>query len=176
MKYFNISLLGLSGRPHPVLSNIIKTNEVKKSRFHLKMLLCDLYTYEVKSERTGISAHCRVCYVVNPESDILTHPSESICHIFTICCAYSDIRACFIEEYYQLCLLSTSGVNFYGITCESEQLCQFILDPSSANLPRQINMNDLLLGSFFQLSRGLCFAINNRRMKLLQDLVTVRDS
>ena len=170
LKYFNVSLLGLSGRPHPALSNLICTNEVKKSGFHLKMLICDLYTYEVKSEHSGVSAHCRACYAVNPESDISTHPSESICHILTICCAYSDIRARFTEEYSQLCLLSTSGVNFNDITCDSELLCQFILDPSSINLPTRVNINDPLLGSFFQLSRDLCYAINTRRLKLLQDM------
>ena len=50
MKYFNVSMHGLSGRYHPALSGIFTTMEVKKSRFHLKMLIGDLFTYQMKSE------------------------------------------------------------------------------------------------------------------------------
>ena len=37
----NVQTIGLSGRPHPVLSNILTTQEVMKSRIHIKMLAGD---------------------------------------------------------------------------------------------------------------------------------------
>ena len=146
LKYFNTSLLGLSGRPHPSIANLISRMEVKKSRFHLKMLIGDLYTYEVKSQQSGGSPHCRVCYFhVNSDSEYSTHPSESISHILTSCVAYSDIRFRFTEQYTELCNMSTSGVIFSDISCDSDVFCQFILDPTSPNLPRRIHLNDSLL-------------------------------
>ena len=48
LKYLNLFLLGLSGRHHPALSDIVTDNDVKKSRHHLKMLFGDLFTYEKK--------------------------------------------------------------------------------------------------------------------------------
>ena len=53
MKYFNVSMHGLSGRQHPAITGIFTTQEVKKSRFHIKMLIGDLYTYQTKSEQSG---------------------------------------------------------------------------------------------------------------------------
>ena len=89
MEYFNISLLGLSGRHHPALSGIITTMNVRKSRSHLKMLIGDLYTYEINSEQSGGSPNCRLC----PDKRI-----ENTCHILTFCTAYSDIRLRILPE------------------------------------------------------------------------------
>ena len=144
LKYFNVSLLGLSGQPHPALSNLINTVEVKKSRSHLKMLIGDFYTYEVKSKQSGGLSHCRVCCGNEEISDNFTRPPESICHILAICHAYSDIRNRIIKQYKQLCSDITSVLNFNLILSDSELLCQFILDPTSINLPEWINPNDPL--------------------------------
>ena len=62
-----------------------------------------------------------------------------------------------------------SVVDFSELMTDSEILCQFILDPSSFNLKQRIHMNDPLLGSFFRVSRDLCFAVNERRLKLLKE-------
>ena len=158
LKYFNVSMLGLSGRHHPALSGLVTTTDVQKSRFHLKMLVGDLYTYETKSEQSGGSPHCRLCS---------TCESESVCHILTRCIAYDEVRTRILEEYAFLCIQSSSGVNFSEIVSDPNILCQFILDPTSMNLQRRINLNDPLLGSFFQVSRYLCFSINERRIKFL---------
>ena len=129
-------------------------------RFHLKMLIGDLYSYEIKSEQSGGSPNCRLC------SDKKT---EYICHILTFCSQYSDIRLRILPEYSYLCLNSKSGVNFDDIVSDNQTLCQFILDPSSMNLKKRIALNDPLLGSFFNISRDLCFTINDRRMRLLKE-------
>ena len=68
-----------------------------------------------------------------------------------------------------LCLDSISGVNFQNILSDNKTLCQFILDPSSINLKAIIHPTDPLLGSFFSVSRDICFSINERRIKLLND-------
>ena len=170
LKYFNASLYGLSGHPHPALSNLMNTVEVKKSRYHLKMLIGDLYTYEVKSQHSSGSPHCHVCCDNETESNNFTRPSESICHILVICRAYSDIRNRIIEQYKQLCSVSNSTLNFHHISSDSELLCQFILDPTSINLPERINLKDPYLDSYFKLSRDICHGINERRLKFLKKL------
>ena len=50
LKYLNISVMGLSGRHHAAPSGLLTVMDVRKSRPHLKMLVGDFYTYEMKSE------------------------------------------------------------------------------------------------------------------------------
>ena len=159
MTYLNDSLHGLSGRHHPALSGLLTTEDVRKSRYHLKMLIDDLYTYQTKSDQMGGSPNCRLC----PD-----RMAENTSHILAICSAYSDIRERKLEEYSYLCMESTSGVIFSETILNSETTCQFILDPSSFNLKSRIHMNDPLLGAFFKVSREMCFLMNKRRLKLLK--------
>ena len=160
LKYLNVSLLGLSGRHHPAVSGLFTTQDVKKSRSHIKMLIEDLYTYEIKSEQSGGSPNCRLC----PDEK-----TENISHILTFCSVYNDIRIRILEEYSYLCMQAKSVVNFSELMADSESLCQFILDPSSFNLKQRIHLNDPLLGSFFQVSRDLCYSVNEIRLKLLKE-------
>ena len=160
LKYLNVSLLGLSGRHHPALSGIVTVNDVKKSRHHLKMLAGDLFTYEKKSEQSGGSPFCRLC---NEEKN------ESVSHILTYCSTYSDVRLRILEELAYLCKISISNVNFSDLLQNSENLCQFILDPTSINLSSRVNMNDPLLGTFFKTSRDICSSISEQRLKLLSE-------
>ena len=101
------------------------------------MLIEDLYTYEIKSDQSGGSSHCRLC----PDQK-----TENISHILTIYSAYSDIRIRILEEYSYLCMEAKSVVDFSELMTDSEILCQFILDPSSFNLKQRIHLNDPLLG------------------------------
>ena len=95
--------------------------------------------------------------------------TENISHILTFCSAYSDIRIRILEEYSYLCMEAKSVVDFSELMTDSEILCHFILDPSSLNLKQRIHMNEPLLGSLFRVSRDLCFAVNERRLKLLKE-------
>ena len=62
MKYLNVQLAGLSGRPHPAVQNISTTHEVKKLRLHLKFLTCDYLTNErIFIDRPTISPACVLC-------------------------------------------------------------------------------------------------------------------
>ena len=65
LKYFNVSLLGLSGRHHPALSGLVTTQDVRKSRAHIQILMEDLYT---SSEQSGGSSYCCLCSDENTEN------------------------------------------------------------------------------------------------------------
>ena len=162
MKYLNVTLSGLRGRHHPALANIITTTEVQKSRIHLKMLAGDFYTYEVKSDQSGGSPHCRSC------SDP-SKPVENLHHILSKCSAYSDIRERISAEYQQICNSSKSDISFQEIYSDSEVFCQFVLDPASFNLSRRVHVNDLVLLQLFRLSCDSCFAIKSAIMKILKN-------
>lgn len=63
MTNFNDSLSELSGRPYPAVLNINTTNEVQKSRSHLKMLCGDYITFWSKSKQyKNVSPECILCY------------------------------------------------------------------------------------------------------------------
>jgi hypothetical protein len=162
MEYLNVSLTGLRGRHHPALAYIITTQEVQKSRIHLKMLAGDYLTYEVKSNQSGGSPHCRCCSLLCPAT-------ESLEHILTVCGLYSDIRERIVSEYSHLCGQAKSDVSFQQIMSNNKTFCQFILDPASFNLTKRIHMNDPIITPLFKTSRDYCYAINSRRMKFLKD-------
>ena len=164
MKYLNVSLSGLRGRHHPALANIITTTEVQKSRIHLKMLAGDYFTYEVKSDQSGGSPHCRSC------SDP-SKPVENLQHIVSTCSAYSDIRERISVEYKEICNTLKSNISFEEIYSDSELFCQFVLDPASFNLTKRVHMNDPALLSLFRLSRDYCYAVNSARIKILKNKV-----
>ena len=139
LKYFNVSLLGLCGRPHPAISDLYTASEVEKSRSHLKMLVGDYYTYQVKSEQSGGRSYCRLCYF-NPESDekVVT---ENLCHIIALCGSYKEQRSEIIIEMSVICQQTINKVNISQYYNDPELLTQFILDPSSMNLPMRVNIN-----------------------------------
>ena len=160
MTYLNVSIAGLRGRHHPALSGLVTTRQVKSARIHLKMLTGDYFTYDIKANQSGGSPHCRCCSPQTPKN-------EDILHILTSCEAYAEIRKKLLPEYQNLCMESESKPCFNEISSQTDTLCQFILDPSSFNLKMRVNMNDPVLGLFFQLSRDYCNAINTRRMNIL---------
>ena len=160
MNYLNISLTGLRGRRHPAMHDLITSHEVQKSRIHLKMLAGDYLTYEVKSNQSGGSSHCRSC--TSPS------PSENLVHILTSCGAYSDIRDRMMSELQLLCAMSKSDIDFQQICSDNETLCQFLLDPTSFNLTQRVHQNDPAVSEMFKFSRDYCFAVNSKRMNILK--------
>ena len=157
MKFLNVSLTGLRGRRHPCLSNLVTTQEVRKARIHIKMLVGDYLTYEIKSKRSGGSPICRSC------EDSST--SEDLTHILVVCVAYEEIRKRIFQEFSNVC--SELKFKFEEMASMNENLCQFILDPSSLNLPKRINICDPELDKLFKISRDYCFAVNSARIKIL---------
>ena len=69
MKYLNVELHGLTGRPHPSLLGIYTTQDAKKLRLHLKFLCGDFLTGLRRSiDLPGTSPACQVCLA--PEESI----------------------------------------------------------------------------------------------------------
>ena len=161
MTYLNVAATGLSGRHHPALSNLITTHDVKMSRPHLKFLSGNYLTFSIKATQSGGSAHCRICLV----------PRETVSHIISSCLGMTDERGKLPLEYESLCLKTKTKINFNKISEDEELLCQFILDPSSLNLPERVCMNDPLLANFFKLSRDYCYLIDKIRTKFLSGML-----
>ena len=163
MKYFNVSLIGLTGRCHPALCNITTTQQVIRMRPHLKMLCGDYYTYELRAKYQGGSPQCRLC---TSESQNI----ENIEHILITCPNYSDVRQRVISEMKTI----VEGIDYIqtseNIFSDNHNMTQFILNCTSANLTTRINYNDENLSKIFELSRGLCYSIHKTRISLLKDI------
>ena len=139
------------------LSNLITTHDVKLSRPHLKFLSGNYLTFSTKAKQSGGSSHCRICL----------DPSETISHIITSCSGMAAERKKLLIEFKSLCKNTKNKINFNKISEDEELLCQFILDPSSLNLPERVSINDPLLANFFKMSRDYCYLIDKIRIKLL---------
>ena len=163
MIYLNVSLSGLSGRPHPVLHNIQTTQDVKKLRIHLKFLTCDFLTNDrLAKDKPGISAICDLCL----------KSRDTIEHILTSCSKTSEVRQRLYPE-----LVNT--VAHVQPTCSillsypsPSILTQFILDCSSLNLPSsyRIPAHSPDIFKICKISRDWCYAISCERSRLLKQL------
>ena len=83
------------------------------------------------------------------------------------CEAYSDTRSRILEQIEHL--LNLSNLDFTEIFEDKEYLTQFILDPTSMNLPYRLNQNNSILTDLVKLTRDLCFAIHSSRAKILKE-------
>ena len=161
MKYLHVELTGLRGKHHPAISDMITTSEVAKLRPHLKMLCGNLLTYGMKFEQSGLgSPHCRLC-----DSQF-----ESVTHIVASCSKFEDIREKILFEMDQKLEQSKNKIRISNFKKSEETLTQFILDPTSMNLKERVHVNDPIVPDLFKLSRDICYSINKRRMKLLEDM------
>ena len=161
MNYLNVSTTGLRGRHHPALSYMITTREVKLSRPHIKFLSGNYLTYKIKADQSGGSARCRIC---------TSGSEESVTHVISTCQALREQRDKVLEEYRTLCKLTKNKIDFEEIEKSDEELCQFILDPTSLNLQIRVSLQDPLLTDFVKLSRDFCFIIDKTRVGLLKEL------
>ena len=118
------------------------------------MLSSDYLTSYKKSLQSRGSPLCIMCY---------DNANETLCHLITECSAISKDRTQFITEVSILCDSTKNKIDFNRIITNKEELCQFILDPSSMNLYYRVSSYDPLLSEFFQLSRNLCYIIDKKR-------------
>ena len=162
MKYLNVSTMGLRGRYHPALSNMVTTGEVKLARPHLKFLSGNYLTYKVKSDQSGGNPHCRIC---------TTGSDETVSHVISTCQGMALERQRLLAEFENLCQFTKNEINFASISSNEEILCQFILDPTSLNLQTRVSPYDPIVNSFFKLSRDFCYVIDKTRVGLLQQLL-----
>ena len=142
---------------------MVTTREVKLSRPHLKFLVGNYLTYKIKADQSGGSPRCRIC---------ASGSDETISHVISTCPGLELDRKRLLVEYKELCASTKNRINFEEIEQSEEQLCQFILDPTSLNLPLRVSLQDPLVPDFFKLARDFCFVIDKTRMGLLKQLET----
>ena len=170
LTYLNTQATGLSGRPHPVLTGILTTQDVVFSRVHVKMLAGDyLCNYYLDKDR-GLGGQCRLCPVWSPDSP---PPDETMVHLLTRCRGTANTRAAILSE-----LLNTISRDFPHnsllLQQNHDQLTQFILDPTSINLPMTIRIppNHTALVGILQVCRKLCYSVHKDRTKQLKHITS----
>ena len=171
MSYLNVNIKGLNGRCHPALYGVSTTKKVAKLHAHVKLLCCDLYTYQMKAEYLGGSPHCRLCQEPSENNENV----ESLSHILSECRQYSEVRTRILQEMEQLCEVSKSGIDLKVIKENSTYLTQFLLDCTSINLPMRINEKDPICSELFNLSRDFCYYVKKTRWSKLKDLESRRE-
>ena len=159
MKYLNVQLHGLSGRSHPVLHNILTTQDSKKLRLHLKFLTCDYIRYD--------SQACSLCNDAEDDISVCSDPTE---HVLVRCRATSSVRQRLFPELMNTVsrVNPTSGILLYNVS--PSILSQFILDCTSFNLPDSVRIpvHNHGLSDIYRISRDWCFAIHSERVRLLR--------
>ena len=161
MQYLNTTLLGLRGRFHPAIADLNTSWEVVRARPHMKFISGSYLTYQMKADQSGGSPRCRICD---------SGASETISHIITTCTRLEPVRSRILKEFQALCNMSPSKVNFDIIKQNEHTLCQFLIDPTSMNLPFRVSVNDSLMPQFFKLSRDLCYTLDKTRTNILTEL------
>ena len=167
LKYLNVQLTGLTGRPHPILSWVLTTQDVLRVRIHLKMLSGDYLCQGNLAKDRGLDPSCLLC-----KAHYRLHaPVEDILHVLTMCRATSDTRLRIVPELLN-CIAKYFPTNSLLKRINHEQLCQFILDPTSLNLPMdcRIQPNHSDLPHVMFICRNLCFALHKTRIRQLTDL------
>ena len=128
LSFLNVQTIGLCGRSHPALHNLLTTQAVKIARPHLKMLAGDYMCYYFLWKDRGSDPQCRLC----PSSKYLP---ETITHMLMLCRGTHETRNRLWPE-----LVNTIATTFPLNKMLSGDVAvttaaQFILDCTSLNLP-----------------------------------------
>ena len=155
LQYLNVKASGLSGRPHPILTRLLTTQDSFIVRPHLKMLAGDYLTYVNLSHDRGLDPHCRLCQVY------LSHPApeEDLAHLLTRCRGTADSRNRVMPDLFNI-IDKYFPNNRLLVNPNHELLTQFILDSSSLNLPTDIRVAATHPG-FSSISRHCSLLINS---------------
>ena len=150
MAYLNVELQGLSGRPHPVLMKILNVQEIKKVRAHLKFLALD-FPHTSQRDGNGLRGLCNLC------------SEEPLCiaeHLLVICRSTSDVRSRLFPELVNVVASIWPQSHILQRQIPPKMLTQFILDPTSFNLPNDVRLpiNCPNLEEIFRVSRDWCYA------------------
>ena len=166
LSYLNVQASGLSGRPHPVLTGIMTTQEVVRSRVHIKMLAgdypCQLYVGNDRDQDTS----CRLCLSAFPECPPI---SEDMEHLLTRCRVTADIRQRITPDILTVVSQHFPENSLLRHTSQGH-LTQFLLDPTSLSLPQSIRISPAhpALPSVLTLCRHYCFAVHKERTRQLK--------
>ena len=124
-------------------------------------------TYKIKSDQSGGSPDCRIC---------MSGIEESVSHVISSCGGMTDDRTRIFTEFRKLCNSTKNQISFDEISKCENNLTQFILDPTSLNLPVRVHISDPLVPQFFKLSREFCYTIDKTRIGLLKKMEIERQS
>ena len=168
MTYLNVQLHGLSGRPHPVIQNIDRTQDAKKLRLHLKFLSGDYLTNErLAIDQPGRSPACLLCGAA----------IDNIEHVLVSCRATKDIRDRLLPDLLNTVAIVQPACQILDLPPAPHILAQFVVDCSSFNLPDKIRIptHNPGISEIFRLSRDWCFGISSERFRLLGSCETGKE-
>ena len=114
--------------------------------------------------QSGGSPYCQLCMNTTDSSNETN--IETIEHLISICSGMAQTRNNILNSMKKVC--RESGVNIHIDSLSNTELTQFILDPSSLNLKKRVNINHPILPTLFQLSRDFCYKIDRDRLKKLK--------
>ena len=163
MKYLNVQLSGLSGRPHPVLQNIHTTQDVKKLRIQLKFLTCDFLTNDrIAMDRPSVSHLCDLCL----------DSRDTIEHVLASCIATAEVRRRLFPELLNTVAQVQPMCSILLCNPPPSILTQFVIDCTSLNLPSsyRVPAHNPNISKICKISRDWCFAISSERSRLLKQL------
>ena len=169
LDFLNVKVTGLAGRPHPVLSGILTTQEVMRARVHVKMLAGDYPCYFYLGSDRDQDGYCRLCHSMYPQQPA---PVEDMVHLLMRCRATADTRTKLTPE-----LLNLISQHFPRNAIleypNHTHFAQLILDPTSLNLPMTIRISPdhPALCLVLAMCRNLCFAIHNDRTRKLKNIL-----
>ena len=109
------------------------------------MLSGNYLTFYEKSLQSGGSPFCRLC-------SNLSEP-ETLEHLISRCGALTETRNKILNEMKDTCMESELDIDIS--TLSDAKLTQFLLDPSSLNLEKRVNITHPCLPKLFQISRDL---------------------
>ena len=159
-KYFQTKLLGLCGNLHPVMDYVYTPKDAQNMRPHLKMLAGDYLSREKLSRQSQSSSHCLICD---------SKEAETYNHIISRCRSLDAPRQILMNKLEQFC--REQNINFIDqIFNNEERTTQFILDPTSMNLPVRVNINDEVLPELMNICRNLVKGLHCLRMKQMKQL------
>jgi hypothetical protein len=168
LNFLNVQTNGLAGRPHPVLSGILTTQEVLRSRIHIKMLAGDYLCYSYLGRDRNQESYCRLCLSASPQHPA---PIEDMVHLLTRCKGTTGTRTRIVTDLLNLISLYFPN-NDILVHPNHTHLTQLILDPTSLNLPMtvRISPDHPALHQVLAVCRNLCFAIHKDRTRQLKSL------
>ena len=165
--FLNVQTLGLSRKVHPVLHDILTTQDVTRSRIHVRMLAGDYPCFAYIGSELSDKC-CKLCQVLHPQS---LPPVEDMVHLVASCRATADTRTRVLPD---LLNLVSQCYPYNQILAEPNQtqLTQFILDPTSLNLPVNIRISSSSknLHKVIKVCRNICYSIHKDRTKQLKNL------
>ena len=168
LEFLHVQGTGLSGRPHPVLSGVLTTQDVVRARVHIKMLAGDYPCYFNMGSDRKQDSFCPLCRFISPDQP---SPTEDMVHLLTRCRGTQDTRTRILPDLLNTIalLFPTNDILQYP---NHTQLAQLILDPTSLNLPTTIRIgpDHPALPQVLSNCRNLCYALHKDRTRQLKIL------